>query len=106
MQYPVEGMNEQVLIRLILSEMYPIRTKCGKWLYFFNEATGEYVGTHKDNDFLAHWGKQLFYLGEGQLSIEEIAQVRKLDYLLTDEYKARFERWKFKTIKPAPPTGA
>ena len=87
--------GEQVVIRLVISGMYPMRTKSGKWIYFINEA-GEYIGTHNPDDFKFYWKDQMFYLGEGQLSEEELVEVRKIDYLLSESYIARFTKWKEK----------
>ena len=88
---------DQVLIRLILSGMYPIRTGNGGWLYFITEK-GEYVGTCKDSDFKEHWKDVLYYRGEGQLTEEELSEVRKIDYTLSEEYIQRFNKWKEKII--------
>lgn len=90
--------SEQVFVRLIMSGMYPIRQTNGKgWIYFISPE-GHYVGTPKSNDFETYWKETLYFLGEGQMSESEIAEVRKLDYQLTDEYKEKFEKWKAKVL--------
>ncbi len=91
-------MYEQVLIRLIMSGMYPLRTGSGKWLYLIT-SKGEYVGTCKDKDFKEHWQHVMYYRGEGQLTDDELKAVRAIDYTITDEYRAKFEKWKAIVLK-------
>ncbi len=88
-----DSICEQVLIRLILSGMYPIRRKSGGWMYFISEK-GHYIGTPKDNDFNAYWEDVMYFKGEGQMSNEEREKVKSVDYLLTEEYIEHFEKWK------------
>jgi hypothetical protein len=89
---------DQVLIRLVMSGMYPIRRQNGKgWIYFITEK-GEYVGTCKDADFNEHWKETLYFRGEGQLTEEELKEVRKIDYTLSEEYIERFNKWKLKVL--------
>jgi hypothetical protein len=90
--------NEQVLIRLIISGMYPLHRNKGGWMYFITEK-GEYIGTPKKDDFEKYWTETLYFKGEGQMTPEEILEVRKIDYQLTEEYKDRFEKWKAKVLE-------
>lgn len=88
-----KSIHAQVLIRLILSGMYPMRTKRGRWIYLISDK-GEYIGTPKRTAFDEYWQEKLYFLGEGQLSNEEITEIRKVDYLQNDEYIERFNKWK------------
>lgn len=93
----VNTISGQILIRLIMSGMYPLRKKSGGWLYFKNEK-GEYIGTPLDDDFKKYWTQTLYFKGEGQMTEEEVKEVRTIDYQLTEEYKEKFEKWKAKVL--------
>lgn len=70
----IEVLDEQVVVRLILSGVYPFMDKHGRFKYLILEP-GKITGTKQYDNFKKHFTRELVYLGEGQLSEEQKKQL-------------------------------
>ena len=78
-----EAMDDQVLVRLILAGQYPFRSKDGtRWMYLYNDKIKRYFGSKDPDTFNKYWTREIYYLGEGQLSDNQLTKARELDYLI------------------------
>lgn len=74
-----ESLDDQVLVRLIMDGIYPFRNKeTGKFEYLKNEH-GFYFGTSKKENFNQYWTREIHFLGEGQLSLEQMNSLAIID---------------------------
>lgn len=82
-------MDDQVVVRLILSGVYPFYNTYGKFLYLLDEK-GTITGTKQADNFNKHFDRVIYFLGEGQLSDDQKAELDKYGmrsekgYVITD----------------------
>lgn len=75
---PVNTLDDQVVVRLIMAGVYPFLDNNGVFKYLIDEK-GKIIGTKKAENFEKKFGRTMAYLGEGQLSDEQKEQLDRFN---------------------------